>query len=113
MNPLYEVARVTAGCPPIYWRLVAEEQVLTGGYIEPEYSFRPWAVLASCNVTFHFGRFVRSKLMTGRVAFDDEPSEAEVAGAVDVACREVLGRMAAHGIAVPETHPIINRESAS
>lgn len=92
---------VQATLTPIRLRVAEAERVLRGGWQEPDYDERPWAVLGSCHVTFHFGRFVTSKTITGRVQFlqhEERPTDAEIAAAEAKVIDQIVDRLDAHGL---------------
>jgi len=92
---------VQATMTPISWWVAEADKVLRGGWQEPDYDERPWAVLASCRVTFRFGRFVVGKTITGRVQFlehDERPSDDEIAAARSDVLRQIIARLDDHGL---------------
>ena len=118
--PRQTVARpIEASITPIRIAFYPEEEVLRGGWQEPDYNYRPPAVFGWCRVTFHFGRFVCSKNISGRFIFnghyhdDFEPTAGELAIAAAEVDRQIVERLAEHGlnasaverIAWPLPHP--------
>jgi len=96
---------VQAAVGPILGFVAPAEEVLIGGWTEPDYEHRPWAVLARCTATFHFGRRVRSKTLKARRRFDDEPSVRQVMAAYRECVAEITGLLSEHGITIDADHP--------
>lgn len=106
---------ITAVVGPIKTCLRSEEEVMRGGWQEPDYYHRPRAVTGWCWVTFRFGEGKRprvtSKAFKARRQFwDDEPSAEQVETARRECVAEIRSVAAMHGLTLGDDHPIEHGE---